>query len=464
MQQVPLIYIIDDDDSIRWVLERFIERNHYQYESFSEGHAAKMQIAKIQPDMILCDIRLPDVDGLELLQFFHKQYPDIPIVMMTGHSDLQNAVHAFEFGAFEYLPKPFDLEELLVIINRALHQEQGGQSTNVQGVDGLIGTAPAMQEVFRLIGRLARSSANVLITGASGTGKELIASSLHQHSMRRGAPFVALNMAAIPAELIESELFGHEKGAFTGAAQIREGRFEQAQGGTLFLDEIGDMPLDMQTRLLRVLATNEFYRVGGTQPLKADVRILAATHQNLPHLVENGQFREDLYHRLNVVRINLPDLKQRIEDIPTLAEHFLMRAASELNCQPKSLMPEALDVLRQFNWPGNVRQLENVCRWLTVMTVGQTIYPQDLPEEIIQSNSSSDFISSDWAQGVTLELRILLDGQKENLGKHFQEKIEVILLETILAHTQGHKQKTAQILGWGRNTVSRKIKELGIDS
>jgi len=462
MRHTPFIFIIDDDESIRWVLEKFLERNHYHFQSFEQGQTALSELEQIQPDLILCDIRLPDIDGLELLQHVKQSYPNIPVIMMTGHSDLQNAVNAFQQGAFEYLPKPFDLNELGSTITRAIEEQQKSESQknepqNEPSLEGMIGTAPAMQEVFRVIGRLSQSHANVLITGASGTGKELVAQSLHTHSPRKAKPFIALNMAAIPADLIESELFGHEKGAFTGASAAHQGRFEQAEGGTVFLDEIGDMPLDMQTRLLRVLATKEFYRVGGKVPIKADVRILAATHQNLPELVSLGRFREDLYHRLNVVQIQLPDLKQRLQDVPQLAEHFLQKAAHELNTSAKVLLPETLELLKRFDWPGNVRQLENTCRWLTVMAVGQSILPQDLPDYIYhQKKSEADF---DWRRLLKEQLQNQLGANTVDLAAQYQHELEQVLLEVALEFTNGHKQNAAKILGWGRNTVTRKLNE-----
>ncbi len=457
MRHTPMIFIIDDDDSIRWVLEKFLERNHYHYQAFAEGKLALKELKQVQPDLLICDIRLPDIDGLNLLQQVKSQYPQLPVIMMTGHSDLQNAVNAFQQGAFEYLPKPFDLEELGSTITRALEEQLSNQVQSAPELTGIIGTAPAMQEVFRVIGRLSQSHANVLITGASGTGKELVAQSLHTHSLRKDKAFIALNMAAIPAELIESELFGHEKGAFTGANSAHQGRFEQADGGTLFLDEIGDMPLEMQTRLLRVLATKEFYRVGGKVPIRADVRILAATHQNLPELVQQGRFREDLYHRLNVVRIQLPDLRERLQDVPQLAEHFLLQAAHELNTSVKTLLPETMSILQNFDWPGNVRQLENTCRWLTVMAVGQTILPQDLPDDI---RPVAQVRQDQWQSLLKQQVQHQLSQDSSDIAAEYQMMLEQTLLECALEFTQGHKQQAAKLLGWGRNTVTRKFNEL----
>ncbi len=457
MRHTPMIFVIDDDDSIRWVLEKFLERNHYHYQAFAEGKLALKELKQVQPDLLICDIRLPDIDGLNLLQQVKSQYPQLPVIMMTGHSDLQNAVNAFQQGAFEYLPKPFDLEELGSTITRALEEQLSNQVQSAPELTGIIGTAPAMQEVFRVIGRLSQSHANVLITGASGTGKELVAQSLHTHSLRKDKAFIALNMAAIPAELIESELFGHEKGAFTGANSAHQGRFEQADGGTLFLDEIGDMPLEMQTRLLRVLATKEFYRVGGKVPIRADVRILAATHQNLPELVQQGRFREDLYHRLNVVRIQLPDLRERLQDVPQLAEHFLLQAAHELNTSVKTLLPETMSILQNFDWPGNVRQLENTCRWLTVMAVGQTILPQDLPDDI---RPVAQVRQDQWQSLLKQQVQHQLSQDSSDIAAEYQMMLEQTLLECALEFTQGHKQQAAKLLGWGRNTVTRKLNEL----
>ncbi len=457
MRHTPMIFVIDDDDSIRWVLEKFLERNHYHYQAFAEGKLALKELKQVQPDLLICDIRLPDIDGLNLLQHVKSQYPQLPVIMMTGHSDLQNAVNAFQQGAFEYLPKPFDLEELGSTITRALEEQLSNQVQSAPELTGIIGTAPAMQEVFRVIGRLSQSHANVLITGASGTGKELVAQSLHTHSLRKDKAFIALNMAAIPAELIESELFGHEKGAFTGANSAHQGRFEQADGGTLFLDEIGDMPLEMQTRLLRVLATKEFYRVGGKVPIRADVRILAATHQNLPELVQQGRFREDLYHRLNVVRIQLPDLRERLQDVPQLAEHFLLQAAHELNTSVKTLLPETMSILQNFDWPGNVRQLENTCRWLTVMAVGQTILPQDLPDDI---RPVAQVRQDQWQSLLKQQVQHQLSQDSSDIAAEYQMMLEQTLLECALEFTQGHKQQAAKLLGWGRNTVTRKLNEL----
>ena len=389
---------------------------------------------------------------------------------MTAHSDLDSAVSAYQAGAFEYLPKPFDIDEAISLVERALTHatEQSpapAQEAQVKTPE-IIGEAPAMQEVFRAIGRLSRSSISVLINGQSGTGKELVAGALHKHSPRKDKPFIALNMAAIPKDLIESELFGHEKGAFTGAANVRQGRFEQANGGTLFLDEIGDMPLDVQTRLLRVLADGQFYRVGGHNAVQVDVRIIAATHQDLELLVQKGGFREDLFHRLNVIRVHLPPLSQRREDIPQLATHFLASAAKEIGVETKIMAKETAVKLSQLPWPGNVRQLENTCRWLTVMASGQEILPQDLPPELLKDPVSVTHTakgSQDWQSALTEWIDQKLSEGNSDLLTEVQPAFERILLETALRHTQGHKQEAAKRLGWGRNTLTRKLKELSMD-
>lgn len=385
---------------------------------------------------------------------------------MTAHSDLDAAVSAYQKGAFEYLPKPFDIDEAVALVERAVahSQEQKRQRVpkeTVERAPEIIGEAPSMQEVFRAIGRLSRSSISVLINGESGTGKELVAHALHRHSPRATNSFIALNMAAIPKDLIESELFGHEKGAFTGANSVRQGRFEQANGGTLFLDEIGDMPLDIQTRLLRVLADGQFYRVGGHQAIKVDVRIIAATHQNLEKLVADGSFREDLFHRLNVIRVHLPPLRERRQDIGQLAKHFLKRASDELDIEVKSLHPTTLDLMASLSWPGNVRQLENTCRWLTVMASGKEVLPEDLPPELMQPESlENDGDSDSWQQALSQWARLSLDKGDDNLLREALPEFERILLREALNHTRGHKQEAAKLLGWGRNTLTRKLKEL----
>ncbi|MCU7809231.1 MAG: nitrogen regulation protein NR(I), partial [Candidatus Thiodiazotropha sp. (ex Semelilucina semeliformis)] len=401
MDRACRVWVIDDDRSIRWVLEKTLQKAEMDVSCFESADKVLASLEGDQPDVVVSDIRMPGMDGLELLEILHARYPGLPVIIMTAHSDLDSAVSAYHGGAFEYLPKPFDVDEAVQQIRRACRQqlsvEEKPASDNSQGVKEIIGEAPAMQEVFRAIGRLARSNITVLINGESGTGKELVAQALHRHSTRASAPFIALNMAAIPRDLMESELFGHERGAFTGAQTRREGRFEQADSGTLFLDEIGDMPSELQTRLLRVLADGEFYRVGGHEPVKVDVRIIAATHQNLESRVDDGSFREDLFHRLNVIRIHLPALRERKEDIPLLMKHFLDAAASELDVEAKLLLPETESFLSQLAWKGNVRQLENMARWLTVMASGQEIHIDDLPAELKDSDAPSVFYD-DWRQ------------------------------------------------------------------
>ncbi|MCU8036608.1 MULTISPECIES: nitrogen regulation protein NR(I) [unclassified Shewanella] len=464
------VWILDDDSSIRWVLEKALQGAKLSTASFAAAESLWQALEISQPHVIVSDIRMPGTDGLSLLERLQVHYPHIPVIIMTAHSDLDSAVSAYQAGAFEYLPKPFDIDEAISLVERALTHatEQSpapAQETQVKTPE-IIGEAPAMQEVFRAIGRLSRSSISVLINGQSGTGKELVAGALHKHSPRKDKPFIALNMAAIPKDLIESELFGHEKGAFTGAANVRQGRFEQANGGTLFLDEIGDMPLDVQTRLLRVLADGQFYRVGGHNAVQVDVRIIAATHQDLELLVQKGGFREDLFHRLNVIRVHLPPLSQRREDIPQLTTHFLASAAKEIGVETKIMTKETAVKLSQLPWPGNVRQLENTCRWLTVMASGQEILPQDLPPELLKDPVSVTHTakgSQDWQSALTEWIdQKLLEGNSDLLTE-VQPAFERILLETALRHTQGHKQEAAKRLGWGRNTLTRKLKELSMD-
>jgi two-component system nitrogen regulation response regulator GlnG len=464
------VWIVDDDSSIRWVLEKALKAAQIGCMSFDNPEDLLLQIESGHaPQVIISDVRMPQMDGMTLLEEVHHHYPELPVIIMTAHSDLDSAVNAFQGGAFEYLPKPFDIDDAIGLVKRAL--EHASETTRRRTSDVLnpskdiIGEAPAMQEVFRAVGRLSRSSISVLINGQSGTGKELVALALHKHSPRAKETFVALNMAAIPADLVESELFGHEKGAFTGAQNARQGRFEQADGGTLFLDEIGDMPIDVQTRLLRVLADGQFYRVGGHQPVSVDVRIIAATHQNLEKRVTEGKFREDLYHRLNVIRIHIPSLNERREDIPLLAKHFLAKASKELGVEIKSLSKSASKRLTELAWPGNVRQLENTCRWLTVMASGQEILPHDLPPELTTSMADVEHASqqhewttllSNWAE------KQLVAGRSDILGAA-QIDFERILLNCALKHTHGHKQEAAKRLGWGRNTLTRKLKELNMD-
>ncbi len=459
------VWVIDDDRSIRWVLEKTLQKADMVVTSFETGNGVLDALEAEQPDVIVSDIRMPGIDGLELLEKIQARYPSLPVIIMTAHSDLESAVSAYHMGAFEYLPKPFDVDEAVDQIRRACRQHlthsQPVDEEQIGGLD-IIGEAPAMQEVFRAIGRLARSNITVLINGESGTGKELVAHALHRHSPRAEAPFIALNMAAIPKDLMESELFGHERGAFTGAQSRREGRFEQADGGTLFLDEIGDMPAELQTRLLRVLADGQFYRVGGHEPVKVDVRIIAATHQNLEGLVKRGYFREDLFHRLNVIRIHIPAMRERKEDISLLMRHFLAKASEELEVEAKILLPETTEFLQQLDWPGNVRQLENTARWLTVMASGQEIHIEDLPPELRQEESRSE-ISGDWRQLLRAWTRSRLQSGAEALLDEAGSDFETVMIETALEHTAGRRQDAARLLGWGRNTLTRKIKELGLD-
>ncbi len=466
------VWIVDDDNSIRWVLEKALSQEGFEVESFASANMMLQRLDYDEPDTIISDIRMPEMDGMELLDKLQQSHPNLPIIIMTAHSDLDSAVNAYQQGAFEYLPKPFDIDEAIALAKRAVEHSKKRSSKKKsleQGpVSEIIGEAPAMQEVFRAIGRLSRSSVSVLINGQSGTGKELVAHALHKHSPRKEDSFVALNMAAIPKELIESELFGHEKGAFTGAASTRKGRFEQANNGTLFLDEIGDMPLDIQTRLLRVLADGQFYRVGGHEPVSVDVRIVAATHQNLESLVEQGKFREDLFHRLNVIRIHIPALKDRKEDIPQLCEHFLIQAAKELSVESKQLSKPAADFLSHYQWPGNVRQLENTCRWLTVMASGKDILIDDLPPEILdkpvyQHGSQMQEVVGNWVSSFETWLDEQLSQGKSEVIKDAQANFERALIDVALRHTKGHKQEAAKRIGWGRNTITRKMQELGMD-
>ncbi|MBB1271469.1 nitrogen regulation protein NR(I) [Psychromonas sp. SR45-3] len=461
-------WIVDDDHAIRWVLERTLKAENIEHASFPDAECLWQQLLIEQPEIIISDVRMPGIDGLELMQKIHQRYPLIPIIIMTAHSDLDSAVNAYQSGAFEYLPKPFDIHEATALIKRAINhskelKQQKKPNNQPISTPEIIGEAPAMQEVFRVIGRLSRSSMSVLINGQSGTGKELVAQALHKHSPRKNETFIALNMAAIPKELIEAELFGHEKGAFTGAAANRQGRFEQADGGTLFLDEIGDMPLDVQTRLLRVLADGQFYRVGGHQAIKVDVRIIAATHQNLEKKVQSGDFREDLFHRLNVIRLQLPALRERREDIPLLANHFLHSIANELTVESKQLTKATLNYLSELPWPGNVRQLENICRWLTVMASGQEVHISDLPPELgHQDIPEQDGEPVIWQESLKKWTDTQLRNGETNILGQLLPEFEKIMLQSALKHTQGKKHEAAKLLGWGRNTLTRKLKELNL--
>jgi two-component system, NtrC family, nitrogen regulation response regulator GlnG len=466
MHKQSKVWVVDDDSSIRWVLERALSQAGIDNESFADGDQLLQRISGEQPDVIISDIRMPGIDGLELLSHINSAHPDLPVIITTAHSDLDSAVASYQQGAFEYLPKPFDLDEVVAITERALahareNKHEPAPLAEIPQTE-IIGEAPAMQEVFRAIGRLAHSNITVLINGESGTGKELVAHALHRHSPRAASPFIALNMAAIPRDLMESELFGHEKGAFTGANSKREGRFEQADGGTLFLDEIGDMPAETQTRLLRVLADGEFYRVGGHTPVKVDVRIIAATHQDLEELVRRGDFREDLFHRLNVIRIHIPKLSERREDIPRLMQHFFQKAADELGGETKLLLPETEEYLSGLDWPGNVRQLENTCRWITVMAAGRDVHLSDLPPELSRGELVKDPERGevDWKQLLQRWARNELVQGKNHILQQATPAFERVMIEVALQHTQGRKRDAAELLGWGRNTLTRKMKDL----
>lgn len=470
MNKVDEAWIVDDDRSIRWVLEKALDKSGIKTRSFSNGESLLDELKIALPDAVLTDIRMPGIDGLSLLKQIHEEFPDLPVIVMTAHSDLESAVSAFHGGAFEYLPKPFDVDEAVDRVQRACIQARNLRFQREpvhlsESTPEIIGAAPTMQEVFRAIARLARSHITVLINGESGTGKELVAKALHRHSPRANKPFIALNMAAIPRDLLESELFGHERGAFTGAQARRAGRFEQADGGTLFLDEIGDMPAELQTRLLRVLADGEFFPVGAHAPVKVDVRIIAATHQNLDQLVTEGRFREDLFHRLNVIRVHLPSLRERRQDIPLLLKHFLLQASSELKVETKVLRADVEEFLCGLEWPGNVRQLENTCRWITVMAAGKDVRLDDLPPELLVGGTEEavPIAEGDWRAALRdwIEAEIRLG--HSNIAKEAIDAAESILIRTALGVTRGRRQEAAKLLGYGRNTLTRKIAELQLD-
>ena len=459
------VWIVDDDRSIRWVLEKALTREEIPYKSF--GSAAEVLAALDgacpPPRVLVSDIRMPGESGLSLLSKIKARFPHIPVIIMTAYSDLDSAVAAFQGGAFEYLPKPFDVDQAVELVRRAIEESahQGGAVEELSSVPEILGQAPAMQEVFRAIGRLSQSHATVLINGESGSGKELVARALHRHSPRRDAPFIAINTAAIPRDLLESELFGHERGAFTGAQAMRRGRFEQAEGGTLFLDEIGDMPAELQTRLLRVLSDNNFYRVGGHQPIRANVRVIAATHQNMEERVRQGLFREDLFHRLNVIRLRLPPLRERREDIPTLAKHFISLSAQELGVEAKRLSEATLKYLQSLDFPGNVRQLENLCHWLTVMAPGQTVEVVDLPPELKDHPVRDQ--PANWGEALMAEVDRALAQSPGEVFDLLNRDFERILIRRALNATGGRRIEAAQLLGIGRNTITRKIQELGLE-
>jgi len=494
------IWIVDDDQSIRFVLEKALAREELPVRSFTNPRDVLAALDEDEPQVLVSDIRMPGGSGFDLLAKVKARLPGLPVIIMTAYSDLDSAVSAFQGGAFEYLPKPFDLPKAVELIRRAVEESQREESVDEHAteVPEMLGQAPAMQDVFRAIGRLSQSNVTVLITGESGAGKELVARALHKHSPRQGGPFVAINTAAIPKDLLESELFGHERGAFTGAQATRRGRFEQAEGGTLFLDEIGDMPFDLQTRLLRVLSDGQFYRVGGHAPLKSNVRVIAATHQNLEERVRDGAFREDLFHRLNVIRLRLPALRERREDIPSLTRHFLQRSAKELGVETKKLSEAAMALVVGFEFPGNVRQLENLCHWLTVMAPAQTVDPKDLPPEVLgalpsqshglaglssapighvasapagsghaaeapRSAAAPVMAGSGWLADLEQEARSLLESGQPEVWDHLTRLFEGRLITTALAITKGRRIEAAHKLGIGRNTITRKIQELGLD-
>ena len=459
------VWVLDDDKSIRWVFEKALSKANLPCRCFSNTNEAINQFNHETPSVIVSDIRMPGESGIDFLTKVKEKFPLIPIIIMTAYSDLDTAVSAFQKGAFEYIAKPFDIDKVLEIINQALEQttknDTNSNKANTNQPE-IIGQAQSMQEVFRAIGRLSKSNATVLLNGESGSGKELVANAIHKNSDRKDSPFIAINTAAIPKDLLEAELFGHEKGSFTGAENLRKGRFEQSDKGTLFLDEIGDMPMELQTRLLRVLSDGQFYRIGGQDAIKVDVRVIAATHQNLEEEVKDGKFREDLFHRLNVIRITVPPLRNRVEDIPTLSKYFLSKSANQLKVAPKFLSKEVLEYFNNLQWRGNVRQLENVCHWLTVMSPGNQIIVSDLPSEL--KNEPVNLINGahEWQENLARDFsRQLLNG-KLDLYKFFIDQVEKIIIEKTLEHTKYRKLDAASLLGIGRNTVTRKIKELKI--
>ena len=460
------VWVLDDDKSIRWVFEKALAKANITFECFSNTNEAINKFNHEKPQAIISDIRMPGESGIDFLTKVKNKFPEIPIIIMTAYSDLDTAVTAFQKGAFEYIAKPFDISKVVNIIQQAL---EANNNKNLKGEElcdlpEIIGQAKSMQDVFRAIGRLSQSNAMVLLNGESGSGKELVAKAIHKNSHRKESPFIAINTAAIPNDLLEAELFGFEKGAFTGANAQRKGKFEQADQGTLFLDEIGDMPIDLQTRLLRVLSEGQFYRVGGQDLINVDVRVIAATHQDLETLVKSGQFREDLFHRLNVIRIKVPPLRERVEDIPLLSQYFLNKSANQLNVKLKSLSPEVIEYFKNLYWQGNVRQLENICHWLTVMAPGNVINVSDLPAELNSEPVSSGSTSSNWQENLGREVsKILLTGEV-NIFKDYTNIFEKELIIQALKYTKGRKVEAAKLLGIGRNTITRKIKELEIRS
>jgi len=462
MSAAVTVWIVDDDEAIRFVLERALRRAGYKTQEFENVSDVKVALHTAQPAVIITDIRLPDADGLTILEAMEDLKIEVPVIAMTAFSDLDQAVSAFQSGVFDYLSKPFDLDKVLAVVARAAAIPVATPVVEEPDTDGpnqIIGESAAMQEVFRTIGRLSRSSISVLLTGETGSGKEVVARALHQHSPRCKGPFVAINTAAIPVELLESELFGHEKGSFTGAHERRKGRFEEAAGGTLFLDEIGDMPLPLQTRLLRVLAEGDYYRVGGRDLLRTDVRVLTATHQDLPKKIAEGSFREDLFHRLNVIGIELPPLRDRTEDIPLLARHFLQQAAQEMGLEEKQLLPETIACLQQKRWPGNVRQLQNVCQQLCVMAPAEQIFPEDLPASLIGNDNGSGS-GEPWSEALQSWTRKALFRGQTDVMLEARGELEKVILDCALDFTDGKRVEAARLLGLGRNTLTRKLKEI----
>ena len=470
----PIIWVVDDDASIRWVLETALEDKPYQIKSFDSPSIALKNLQDFPPTVIVSDIRMPDMDGLTFMEAIHEFDKTIPVIIMTAHADLNTAVRSYQSKAFEYLPKPFDIDEALSLIERAVKRQMSGGRATRSRVEAnaskqplnIIGAAPSMQEVFRIIGRVSQLDVTVLVNGETGTGKELIAQALHELSPRSNKPFVALNTAAIPRELLESELFGHEKGAFTGAHSQRVGRFEQANGGTLFLDEIGDMPVDLQTRLLRVLNDGTFYRVGGRDPIHADVRIVAATHQNMEQLVRDGKFREDLLYRLNIIRIKIPPLRERREDIPLLLKFYMSKEAQALGLEEKQFEKEVERFLSNLSWPGNVRQLKSLCTWLTIMAPGKVVHMEDLPLELRSTVQGSEAVSEgeeDWQTPLRQWAESFLASGREGLHTTAEPMFEKVLIDVALQASHFHRQNAAILLGWGRNTLTRKAQALGLD-
>jgi len=468
----PIIWIVDDDASIRWVIEAALEDKPYTIKVFDSPLMALKEFEDFPPSVVLSDVRMPDMDGLTFMEAIHEQDKKIPVIIMTAHADLDTAVKSFQSSAFEYLPKPFDIDEVITLVDRAVKRFQSGGSRRSRKSSkpekqplNIIGAAPAMQEVFRVLGRVSQLDVTVLINGETGTGKELVAKALHELSPRSEKPFVALNTAAIPRELLESELFGHEKGSFTGAHSQRQGRFEEANGGTLFLDEIGDMPVDLQTRLLRVLNDGSFYRVGGKEAIKTNVRIVAATHQNMEQMVVDGKFREDLLYRLNIIRIKVPALRERSEDVPLLLRFYLEREAKSLGLEEKILSKEVTKFLSELPWPGNVRQLRSLCTWLTIMAPDKTVYMEDLPLELQNPSESLELNRADdeWQQPLRHWAEKFIRSGREGLHTTAEQMFEKTLIDIALKNTANHRQKAAVLLGWGRNTLTRKIQALDMD-